>query len=61
MTVQEMINLLSECALNANVEITLRTEDDSEIFGFKIEHLEIDGLNDWFDEEYVIRFNVWKK
>jgi hypothetical protein len=61
MTVQEMINLLSECPLNANVEITLRTEDDSEIFGFKIEHLEIDGLNDWFDEEYAIRFNVWKK
>jgi hypothetical protein len=61
MTVQEMINLLSECPLNANVEITLLTEDDSEIFGFKIEHLEIDGLNDWFDEEYVIRFNVWKK
>ena len=61
MTVQEMINLLSECPLNANVEITLRTEDDSEIFGFKIEHLEIDGLTDWFDEEYAIRFNVWKK
>jgi hypothetical protein len=61
MTVQEMINLLSECPPHANVEITLRTEDDSELFGFKIEHLEIDGLNDWFDEEYAIRFNVWKK
>ncbi len=60
MTVQEIINLLSECPLNANVEITLRTEDNSELFGFKIEHLEIDSLNDWFDEEYTIRFNVWK-
>jgi hypothetical protein len=61
MTVQEMINLLSECPLNANVEITLRMEDDSEIFGFKIEHLEIDGLNDFFDDENTIRFDVWKK
>ena len=61
MTVKEIINLLSECPPHAKVEITLNTEDDSEIFGFKIEHLEIDGLNDWFEEEYAIRFNVWKK
>jgi hypothetical protein len=61
MTVQEMINLLSECPPHAKVEITLHTEDDSEIFGFKIEHLEVDGLNDFFDEENAVRFDVWKK
>ena len=61
MKVQEIINLLSECPLNAKVEITLRTEDNSEVFGFKIEHLEIDGINDWFEDEYTVRFDVWKK
>jgi hypothetical protein len=61
MTAQEMINLLSECPPHAKVEITLHTEDDSEIFGFRDEHLEIDGLNDWFDDENTVRFDVWKK
>jgi hypothetical protein len=61
MTVQEMIRLLSEFPLDANVEITLHTEDDSEIFGFRDEHLKIDGLNDFFDDENTIRFDVWKK
>lgn len=61
MTAKEMINLLSECQPNAKVEITLHTEDNSEVFGFKIEHLEIDGLNDWFEDENTLRFAVWKK
>jgi hypothetical protein len=61
MSVQEMIRLLSKFPPHAGVEITLHTEDDSEIFGFKIEHLEVDGLNDFFDEENAVRFDVFTK